>query len=85
MKKILLIILAISSHPFSYATLWQVGATRTYTKPSLVSNLVQNGDTVEIDAGVYALDVARWSANNLLLKGVNGMAKLPSGDRKSVV
>ena len=79
MKKILLIILAISSHPFSYATLWQVGATRTYTKPSLVSNLVQNGDTVEIDAGVYALDVARWSANNLLLKGVNGMAKLPSG------
>lgn len=62
----------------SYATTWQVGASRTYTKPSQVSTLVQNGDTVLIDAGIYESDVARWSANDLVLKGSGGKAHLKS-------
>src|SRR5262249_30378794 len=53
--------------------------SRTYTKPSQVATLVQNGDTVLIDAGTYSADVARWSAHNLVLKGVNGYAHLASG------
>jgi len=61
------------------AAIWKVGSTRSYTFPSQVSTLVQNGDTVEIDAGVYSSDVAHWTANNLLLKGVNGFAQLASG------
>jgi hypothetical protein len=61
------------------ATIWKVGSTRSYTLPSQVSTLVQNGDTVEIDSGVYASDVAYWAANNLLLEGVNGFAQLASG------
>ncbi len=61
----------------SYATIWQVGISHTYTKPSQVSSLVQNGDTVDIDAGTYTADVAHWTANNLLLRGVgNGYAHL---------
>ena len=36
------------------------------------------GDTVEIAAGIYTSDVARWASNNLLLKGVGGMAHLKS-------
>lgn len=58
------------------ATNWLVGPARTYTKPSAVSNLVQNGDTVSIDAGVYPADVARWAAHRLLLRGVGGIAHL---------
>lgn len=57
---------------------WQVGPTRTYTMPSQVANLVSNGDVVEIDAGVYESDVAGWTAHNITLRGVGGMAHLKS-------
>lgn len=61
---------------FSYSTNWLVGPSRFYTLPSQVSTLVASGDTVSIDAGVYNSDVAHWTANNLLLRGVGGMAHL---------
>lgn len=61
------------------AHIWQIGPSRSYTKPSQVSNLVQNGDTVLIDAGVYENDVARWAAHNLLLRATGGRAHLKSG------
>lgn len=60
------------------ATQWQVGPSETYTAPSQVSTLVSAGDTVNIMAGIYPSDVARWSANDLLLRGVGGMAHLES-------
>ncbi len=60
------------------ATVWQVGASRQYTKPSQVSSLVKSNDTVSIDAGIYTADVAHWTASNLLLQGVGGMAHLKS-------
>src|SRR5271170_320585 len=55
----------------SFAKVWLVGATRTYTVPSAVSALVGDGDTVEIDAGTYT-DCTTWTKNNLLLEGVGG-------------
>jgi hypothetical protein len=59
------------------ATVWPVGPTRVHTKPSQVSSLVADGDTVAIDAGVYTSDVCIWHANNLTLTGVGtGYAKL---------
>ncbi len=58
------------------ATVWQVGPGRTYTAPSQVSQRVADNDTVDIDAGIYPADVARWTANNLLLRGVGGYAHL---------
>lgn len=64
------------------ATVWPVGPGKTYQKPSQVSNLVQDGDTVRIDAGTYVGDVAFWKANELLLQGEGGMAHLDA-DGKS--
>lgn len=52
------------------AKIWQVGPSRTYVKPSAVAGLVTTGDTVDIDAGEYVGDVAKWFAGNLLLRGV---------------
>lgn len=58
------------------ATTWLVGAGKTYTKPSQVMPLVNHGDTVLIDSGVYLGDVGTWTKNNLLIKGVDGFAHL---------
>lgn len=60
------------------ANQWQVGAGQTYTAPSQVASLVGNGDTVNIAAGTYPSDVTNWTANDLLLRGVGGMALLES-------
>ncbi|MGQ0828850.1 MAG: T9SS type A sorting domain-containing protein [Bacteroidota bacterium] len=59
----------------SYATIYKVGPTRTYTLPSQVAGLVNDGDTVNIDAGTYS-NCATWNKNNLLLRGVGGMAHI---------
>nr|MBP6574276.1 hypothetical protein [Flavobacteriales bacterium] len=65
--------------PFTaHATTWQVGPGLTYTMPSQVSTLVANGDTVDIAAGTYPSDVAAWTADDLLLRGVGGFAHLES-------
>ncbi len=58
------------------AALWKVGLNHIYKKPSQVSNLVQDGDTVEIDEGVYLKDVARWTKHNLVLRGLGNGAHL---------
>ena len=77
MKKNFLL-LVIFCCQYSFATVWQVGSAHTYIMPSQVSALVQNGDTVDIDAGNYPSDVCRWQANNILLRGVGGYAQLES-------
>lgn len=64
--------------PVLNAATWQVGPGQTYTLPSQVSTLVGDGDTVDIETGVYASDVARWQANDLVLRGVGGMAHMES-------
>lgn len=74
-KSIILLLFTLLSH-LSHASVWHVGPLQTYTAPSQVATLVSNGDTVEIEAGIYNSDVARWSADNLLIKGVGGMAHL---------
>jgi hypothetical protein len=61
-----------------HATQWNVGAGETHTAPSQVASLVADGDTVNIAAGVYPSDVTNWTANDLLLRGVGGMAHLES-------
>lgn len=60
------------------ATIWQVGPGQTYTMPSQVTGLVNDGDTVDIETGTYLSDVAPWTANNLLLRGVGGFAHMES-------
>jgi hypothetical protein len=41
--------------------------------------VVKDGDVVEIDAGVYEGDVAVWTRNNLVLRGVGGRPHLKAG------
>lgn len=75
MKKVFLILFFILSLNL-FGKIWNVGPTYIYVKPSQVATLVQNGDTVLITAGTYLQDVCAWTANNLLIKGVNGKAIL---------
>ncbi|MCC7302916.1 MAG: right-handed parallel beta-helix repeat-containing protein [Bacteroidia bacterium] len=76
MKHIYLIAILLMKGISCFSTVWQVGPSQTYTMPSQVSGLVGNGDTVDIDAGVYFQDVCGWYANNLLLRCSNGMAHM---------
>lgn len=78
MKKIFSTSLFLLLVYFVSATNWLVGSLQIYTLPSQVSSLVQDGDTVSINSGIYASDVAQWTANNLLLRGVGGYAHLKS-------
>ena len=61
-----------------HATIWTVGPGQTFTTPSQVASLVQNGDTVDILAGTYPSDVTNWTADDLLLRGLGGFAVLAS-------
>ena len=52
------------------ATTWAVGASQTYIMPSAVKNLVQDGDTIYIDGGIYLNDATKWSKKNLKFIGL---------------
>ncbi len=83
MKTIITLLLFVLCSGLSIAKTWKVGTSRTYKLPSQVATLVSQGDTVEIDAGVYSSDVAKWTANNLVIKGVGGLAHLKSNGNAS--
>ena len=53
-----------------------VGATREFKRPSDAARAAHDGDTVEIDAGIYAGDVAVWRRNRLTIRGLGGRAHL---------
>lgn len=76
--KFVLFILSLSFSCF--ASTYQVGSTRTYQSPNALylSNILQDGDTIEIDAETYTgtAALAVWQKNNLLIKGVDGLPKL---------
>ncbi|MBK7667702.1 MAG: hypothetical protein IPJ32_10390 [Sphingobacteriaceae bacterium] len=77
MKNKFLLLFAIATLSIQAAT-WKVGATQTYTTPSAVVNLVQNGDTIEIDGGVYLNDPVIWT-KNLTFRG------LGTGSNRSIM
>jgi hypothetical protein len=54
----------------------QVGPGRAYAVPSAAAAAAADGDVIEIDAGEYVGDVAFWTANDLTIRGVGGMAHL---------
>ena len=58
------------------ARVLKVGSGKTYTLPSQAAVVAQDGDTIEIDAGVYSRDAATWKASNLTIRGVSGRARL---------
>ena len=60
----------LMSSVHSHAAFWNVGPAQTYTLPSQVKNLVQDGDTIYIDGGIYANDATKWTKKNLTFIGL---------------
>jgi hypothetical protein len=69
---------AVATQDFGPSRVLQVGPTRSFTDPSQVAGSVQDGDVVEIDAGVYNNTETVWpsNVNTLVLRGVGGRAHL---------
>lgn len=67
-----------TKHDFNSFNTINVGPGRQYTLPSQVSDIANDGDVIEIDAGVYLDDIVVWRQNNLTLRGVGGRAHLKS-------
>lgn len=59
---------------FASAASWLVGPTQTYTLPSQVRNLVQDGDTILIEGGTYSNDATKWVKKNLKIIGLGSGA-----------
>ena len=55
---------------------WRVGPDRSLATPSAAAAVAHDGDTVLIDAGTYAGDVATWTQDDLTLRGDGGRAHL---------
>lgn len=53
-----------------------VGNGKQYPKPCAALTAAMDGDTIEIDAGTYTADTCRFTANNLVIRGVGGRAVL---------
>lgn len=60
-----------------------VGPDRLYRKPSDVSDIARDGDTIDIDATDYFGDVTVWRQNNLTLRGVGGRPHLHAAGRSA--
>ncbi|PCJ82891.1 MAG: hypothetical protein COA57_12715, partial [Flavobacteriales bacterium] len=64
----------------SYATIHQVGSSKTYISPNALytASVVLDGDTIEIDAETYTGQpaLAVWQQNDLLIRGVGGRPHL---------
>ncbi len=56
--------------------LLQVGPERALKSVSVAAQQARHGDTVEIDAGTYLDDFAVFHQDNLVIRGVGGMAHL---------
>src|SRR3954451_21603220 len=67
---------------------WHVGPDRRLATPSAAAAVARDGDTVLIDAGTYVGDVATWTQDDLMLRGVGGRAHLQadgvSAQRKAI-
>jgi hypothetical protein len=64
---------------YGFAAEWYVGATRTYTLPSQIVNLVADNDTIYLDGGIYLNDAAKWTKKNLKFIG------LGTGSNRSIL
>jgi hypothetical protein len=67
---------AAAVRDFTPTRVVQVGPGRQFTDPSQVTGVVQSGDVVEIDAGVYNGTESIWNTSSLTLRGVGGRAHL---------
>jgi hypothetical protein len=73
----------IFQKPGNGGAILQVGPTRSFKVPSAAAAAAKDGDTIEIDAGIYNEDTATWTQNNLTLFGVNGRASLQANGQNA--
>ena len=59
----------------------RVGPRQTYRMPSAAIAAAKDGDTIEVDAGDYANDVALIDRNDLTIRGVGGTAVIRTDGR----
>ena len=59
----------------------QVGPGKPYAAPCAAIAAAANGDTIEIDAGLYLGDVCAWNKNDLTIRGVNGRPHINANGR----
>ena len=71
-----IIITICFDHTNLYPRIIEVGADKTYKRPSEAASVCSDGDTVLIDAGEYVGDVTAWYNNNLVIRGVGGRAHI---------
>lgn len=62
----------------------KVGPNHPLRRPSDAALVAQDKDIIEIEAGRYVGDVALWTQNGLLLRGVNGRPHLDSQGRTAL-
>lgn len=76
LMRLTLFFFLLSTVAICEAITFQVGPLRAYRTPSEVASIVENGDIVEIDAGIYLNDVAIWQKDNLTIRGKGGRAHI---------
>ena len=54
----------------------RVGWGKQFLLPSIAAEFAKDGDTIEIDAGVYDKDAATWKQNNLVIRAIGGRAHM---------
>ncbi len=79
-KYLRIIVLLMLLSNVSSAAIYQVGSSKLYASPNALyqAGVVQDGDTIEIDAETYSgtESLAVWQSNDLLIKGVGGRPHL---------
>ncbi len=63
----------------AFSTTWEVGTNKTYTLPSQIMPLVQDGDSILIYDGNYVGDVGVWDKNSLIIKGIGNPHLMANG------
>ena len=80
MRKLLSTVFILMLGVQCFADIHKVGSTKTYKSPNALytANVIQDGDTIEIDAETYSgqAALAIWKNNNLVIKGVGGRPHL---------
>jgi hypothetical protein len=63
------------------AKVWRVSPSGPLTRIADAAAQAQSGDVVEIEAGDYRGDVALWNQKRLVIRGVNGAARIYADGR----
>lgn len=77
-KNLFIVVNSVDKNVFFYrhTGVLKVGPDKPFKNPSEAAEVAQDGDIIEIDAGTYTGDVAVWNQNNLVIRGVGGLAHL---------